>query len=134
MNYRINNFCFSWFWNWAKTLKMISEWAMNFKNEIRLFSSVHNKNEKIDQGFHLVWNRKKRRNCLIYFRKTNLLKKIKEQLPDDFIRTHRSFLVSKDKVDRIIENTIVIRNYEIPISIRLKKSVLDRCRAFFSKP
>lgn len=53
------------------------------------------------------------------------LKKIKEQLPDDFIRTHRSFLVSKDKVDRIIENTIVIRNYEIPISIRLKKSVLD---------
>ena len=75
----IKFFCFSWFWNWANTLKMISEWAINLKNEMRWFSSVHNKNQKIDKDLYLMWNRKKRRICMIYFSKTNLLKKIKEQ-------------------------------------------------------
>ena len=53
------------------------------------------------------------------------LKNFKEQLPDNFIRTHRSFVVSKTKIDKIKENTILIGTYSIPISTRLKKTVLN---------
>lgn len=54
------------------------------------------------------------------------LKNFKEQLPkNDFIQTHKSYIVSKYKVDRIVENQIIIGDYEIPISVRLRKMVLS---------
>jgi DNA-binding LytR/AlgR family response regulator len=54
------------------------------------------------------------------------LKNIKNQLPDSFIQTHKSYIVSKNKVDKIINNEIIIGKYKVPISVRLKKNVLDR--------
>lgn len=55
------------------------------------------------------------------------LKSFKDQLPkDNFIQTHKSYIVSKYKVDKIIENQIIIGDYEIPISVRLKKLVLSK--------
>lgn len=58
---------------------------------------------------------------------TNMpLKSFKEQLPEEnFIQTHKSYIVSKYRVDKIIENQISIGAYEIPISVRLRKKVLD---------
>ncbi|WP_108869100.1 LytR/AlgR family response regulator transcription factor [Aquimarina aquimarini] len=58
---------------------------------------------------------------------TNMtLKCFKNQLPDDnFIQTHKSYVVSKYKVDKIIGNQVIIRDYKIPISVRLRKTVLD---------
>ncbi|PKH52060.1 DNA-binding response regulator [Tenacibaculum sp. Bg11-29] len=54
------------------------------------------------------------------------LKSFKDQLPEgSFIQTHKSYIVSKFKVDKIIENQIIIGDYEIPISIRLRKIVLN---------
>jgi DNA-binding LytR/AlgR family response regulator len=53
------------------------------------------------------------------------LKNIKNQLPGNFIQTHKSYIVSKNKVDKVIENQIIIGDYKIPISIRLRKTVLD---------
>ena len=54
------------------------------------------------------------------------LKSFKDQLPQNhFIQTHKSYIVSKYKVDAIVENTICIGDYEIPISVRLKKMVLN---------
>ncbi|PKG43778.1 LytR/AlgR family response regulator transcription factor [Psychroflexus sp. MES1-P1E] len=54
------------------------------------------------------------------------LKSFKDQLPEDsFIQTHKSYIVAKHKVDKIKENQIIIADYEIPISIRLKKTVLN---------
>ncbi len=53
------------------------------------------------------------------------LKSFKDQLPEsEFIQTHKSFIVSKHKVDKIVENEIIIGEYKIPISVRLKKEVL----------
>ena len=52
------------------------------------------------------------------------LKTMKEMLPNDFIQTHKSYLVSKYKVDQIKGNEIVISHYKIPISVRMKKEVL----------
>ncbi|TPN88827.1 LytR/AlgR family response regulator transcription factor [Aquimarina algicola] len=54
------------------------------------------------------------------------LKKLKNQLPiEDFIQTHKSYIISKNKVDKIIENTIVIGTYHVPVSVRLKSSVFS---------
>ncbi|UII75080.1 LytTR family DNA-binding domain-containing protein [Flagellimonas sp. HMM57] len=57
------------------------------------------------------------------------LKNFKDQLPEnDFIQTHKSYIVCKYKVDTIVENEIIIGDYEIPISVRLKKEVLANFR------
>lgn len=57
------------------------------------------------------------------------LKSIKELLPDkDFIQTHKSYIVSKHQVDQIVNNHVIIGKYKIPISVRLKKSVLNSFR------
>ncbi len=53
------------------------------------------------------------------------LKSFKDQLPDYFIQTHKSYVVSKYKVDKIIDNQISIGDYKVPISVRLKKMVLN---------
>lgn len=54
------------------------------------------------------------------------LKSFKNQLPEDnFIQTHKSYIISKYKVDKIIGNQIIIGKYKVPISVRLKKSVLN---------
>ncbi len=54
------------------------------------------------------------------------LKSFKDQLPEDnFIQTHKSYIVSKYKVDKITENQIIIGDYKIPISIRLRKAILN---------
>lgn len=53
------------------------------------------------------------------------LKTIKEILPDYFIQTHKSYLVSKYKIDKIKGNEITIEGHKIPISVRLKKEVLN---------
>ena len=54
------------------------------------------------------------------------LKGFKDQLPKtDFIQTHKSYIVAKYKVDKIVKNQIIIGDYEIPISVRLRKVVLD---------
>ena len=53
------------------------------------------------------------------------LKHIKNQLPDNFIQTYKSCIVSKFKVDKIKEYYIIIGDYKIPISTRLRKTVLE---------
>jgi len=54
------------------------------------------------------------------------LKTFKDQLPENsFIQTHKSYIVSKYKVDKIVENQIIIGEYIVPISVRLKKEVLN---------
>lgn len=53
------------------------------------------------------------------------LKVIKEMLPDFFIQTHKSYLVSKPKIDKIVGCQITIQNHQVPISVRLKKEVLS---------
>ncbi len=52
------------------------------------------------------------------------LKVIKEQLPSYFIQTHKSYLVAKYKIEKVVRNEIIIQDYTIPISVRLKKKVL----------
>ncbi len=54
------------------------------------------------------------------------IKRFKDQLPDDaFIQTHKSYVVSTYKVDKIIGNQLLVKEYVIPISTRLKKEVMN---------
>jgi len=58
------------------------------------------------------------------------LKSFKDQLPEEiFIQTHKSFIIAKYKVDDIIDHQIRIGDYTIPISVRLRKSVLKNFNA-----
>jgi DNA-binding LytR/AlgR family response regulator len=53
------------------------------------------------------------------------LKSFKDQLPDYFIQTHKTYIVSKYKVDKIVDNQVIIGTHKIPISVRLRKIVLN---------
>lgn len=57
------------------------------------------------------------------------LKRIEEKLPlEDFVRTHRSFLVNVEKIDTLSEHfdSLMIKNHKIPISRSLKNQVIRR--------
>jgi DNA-binding LytR/AlgR family response regulator len=55
------------------------------------------------------------------------LKDLKENLSNsNFIQTHKSFIVSKMEVNQVIGNQVIIADYKIPISVRLKKEVMEK--------
>lgn len=55
------------------------------------------------------------------------LKQLRDQLPNQFfIQTHKSYLVSKAQVSEITGNQILIGSHKVPISVRLKKEVLQQ--------
>lgn len=54
------------------------------------------------------------------------LKKVAEILPEnDFIRIHKSFLISKSKIEAIMGNQLVIKNHKLPIARSYKDSVFQ---------
>ncbi|MHA7057436.1 LytR/AlgR family response regulator transcription factor [Aquimarina sp. M1] len=57
------------------------------------------------------------------------LKGMQDSLPKEaFIKTHKSFLVSLHKIEKISENEIFIGNHVLPLSKRRKKEVVTRIR------
>jgi len=55
------------------------------------------------------------------------LKQLRENLPNQlFVQTHKSYLVSKTHVSEIVGNQILLGKYKIPISVRLKKNLLQQ--------
>ncbi|MFD2562291.1 LytR/AlgR family response regulator transcription factor [Aquimarina rubra] len=48
---------------------------------------------------------------------------------EDFIKTHKSFLVALHKIDKISGNEIFIKDYRLPLSTRLKKQVITRIKS-----
>lgn len=53
------------------------------------------------------------------------ISKIKERLPDYFIRTHRSFIVNSQKISSYNKEFITLNKYQIPISRTYKKEVVN---------
>ncbi len=54
-------------------------------------------------------------------------KSVEEYLPaDQFIKTHKSFIISADKIESIEGNSIRIGTHDIPISRNLKDIVMDK--------
>ncbi|WP_208559196.1 LytR/AlgR family response regulator transcription factor [Marinilactibacillus kalidii] len=73
-----------------------------------------------------------RRECTIHLKEqivtTNqTLKEISEKLTDDFIQTHRSYIVHVKYIDRLLKTDIKLSNGEnIPLSRRLAKVVQEK--------
>lgn len=55
------------------------------------------------------------------------MKAITERLPEKkFLRIHRSFIVSIDKIDRIDENMVIIGDHTIPVSRSYKETLMKK--------
>ena len=55
------------------------------------------------------------------------LKSMQQYLPGtDFIKVHKSFIISIDKISQIEGNRVIINNHTIPISRNFKEAVLSR--------
>jgi len=55
------------------------------------------------------------------------LKSIEDKLPPQrFVRVHRSFVISLEKIDKIEENIIYVKNKAIPVSDTYWKSLKKR--------
>ena len=49
-----------------------------------------------------------------------------EMLPaEQFLQVHKSYMVAKNKVEAIEGNQLVLGNHKVPVSVRMRKSVID---------
>lgn len=51
-----------------------------------------------------------------------LIKELEQQLPDFFIRVHRSYLINENYIDQKKANFIVINKIKIPLSRNYKET------------
>ncbi len=59
------------------------------------------------------------------------MKNLEEELPEQFIRVHNSFIVNIAAVEAIAKNEIEIAGETVPVGITYKKSFQERIRAYF---
>lgn len=54
------------------------------------------------------------------------LKQALDMLPSDqFLQVHKSYVVAKDKVEAVEGNQLILAGQKVPVSVRLRKSVID---------
>ncbi|MDQ1857938.1 LytTR family DNA-binding domain-containing protein [Chryseobacterium sp. WLY505] len=56
------------------------------------------------------------------------LKSMENQLPETFVRIHKSFIVNLDKVKSIGAKKVILPEYEIPIGESYRAALLDRLK------
>ncbi len=54
------------------------------------------------------------------------MKKVAEELPDYFVRIHRSYIVNSRKIDRIDQHDVIIGNKALALSPALKEQLLQK--------
>lgn len=59
------------------------------------------------------------------------MKALEEELPENFIRVHNSFIVNINSINSIAKNEIEIGDEIIPVGITYKKSFFEKIRRFF---
>lgn len=59
------------------------------------------------------------------------MKALEEELPENFIRVHNSFIVNITSIKSIAKNEIEIGDEIIPVGITYKKSFFEKIRKFF---
>jgi DNA-binding LytR/AlgR family response regulator len=73
------------------------------------------------QNYVTIYTTKGKYITLLY------MKNVEQQLnPNDFIRVHKSFLVSISKIESIENNEIIIQQHRIPISRNCKEEVIEK--------
>ena len=54
------------------------------------------------------------------------MKKLEDNLPDYFVRIHRSYIVNIRKVDKVESNNLLIGSITLPVSSSYKQTLLDK--------
>lgn len=92
-----------------------------------LFFSTNKK--KAHVAFHAINYIESQRENVKIFTESSVIKtritisELEKQLPDRFLRIHRSFIISKTKIDFVDAQTIEIRGKRLPIGRSFKKEV-----------
>jgi DNA-binding LytR/AlgR family response regulator len=53
-------------------------------------------------------------------------KGIKEKLPSNFMRVHKSYCINVDRLEQVAGNTIIVDKHKIPIGQTYKEKVMDK--------
>jgi DNA-binding LytR/AlgR family response regulator len=59
------------------------------------------------------------------------LKNLEQELPEEFIRVHNSYIVAIPAITAVAANQVEIDNENIPIGITYKKAFMERIRNYF---
>ena len=65
---------------------------------------------------------------LAKFLVNHTMKEIEEMLGNNFLRIHRSFIVSLDKIEKINGNQVVIEKTTIPVSLTYKETLMKQLK------
>ena len=94
-----------------------------------LYVSVNKKKARIDLSKVLYIESQRENIKIVSVNKTVIsrypISELEKQLPSDFIRIHRSFIVAKSKIDFFDANDVEIAGKEIPIGRSYKDIVLS---------
>lgn len=52
------------------------------------------------------------------------------KLPEDFVRTHKSYIVNLRHVDRVEENTVYLRKEELPVSRNNRRPLMEKLKEY----
>lgn len=100
------------------------------KNEPEfLFFTVNKKRAKI-QVSEILYIESQKENIKIVLREKTIITRhsiseLEKTLPSDFIRIHRSFIISKNKIDTFDSQSVEIQNKSIPIGRNYKNYIKD---------
>ena len=127
--------------SFERFVKAINKTITNNQQEINNNIPV-NQTEKIPESFFLKGDKKHHQihfnnilfieayghYCKVYLKDKIILSNekissLEKSLPDTFIRTHKSFIVSKSKIEQIQGNRILIKEHKIPIGQTYKKNI-----------
>ncbi|MDO6813784.1 LytR/AlgR family response regulator transcription factor [Tenacibaculum soleae] len=127
--------------SFERFVKAINKTITNNQQEINNNIPV-NQTEKIPESFFLKGDKKHHQihfnnilfieayghYCKVYLKDKIILSNekissLEKSLPDTFIRTHKSFIVSKSKIEQIEGNRILIKEHKIPIGQTYKKNI-----------
>lgn len=94
-----------------------------------LFFTVNKKRAKI-QVSEILYIESQKENIKIVLREKTIITRhsiseLEKTLPSDFIRIHRSFIISKNKIDTFDSQSVEIQNKSIPIGRNYKNYIKD---------
>lgn len=94
-----------------------------------LFFTVNKKRTKI-QVSEILYIESQKENIKIVLREKTIITRhsiseLEKTLPSDFIRIHRSFIISKNKIDTFDSQSVEIQNKSIPIGRNYKNYIKD---------
>jgi len=52
------------------------------------------------------------------------------KLPEDFVRTHKSYIVNLHHIDKVEENTVYLKEEELPVSRNNRRPLIEKVKEY----